>query len=154
MQNLEPGVETGIVKFFDSRDNKRFGFIKLESGEEIFFHFNDGRVATSEVDGWIHWLRPDEVYRSYLEYPKIGDRLMFERTQGKKGPKASPWTTEKYYKEASDQLWCPCGHHARDHERDAYCVKCDCQQFGEEGEPEQYTEVWFTEPPMGHHGYE
>ena len=34
-------METGTVKFFDSRDNKRFGFIRKAGGQEVFFHLND-----------------------------------------------------------------------------------------------------------------
>lgn len=37
-------MERGTVKWFDGRDGKRYGFILLPSGEEIFFHFNDGEL--------------------------------------------------------------------------------------------------------------
>mgnify|MGYP001613302669 CR=1 FL=1 len=42
--------ETGTVKWFDAREGKRFGFIKLESGEELFFHFNDGQYIEVVFD--------------------------------------------------------------------------------------------------------
>jgi cold shock protein len=56
--------KSGKVKFFD--ETKGFGFIKVEgSDKDIFFH----------VSGII-----DEV--------KEGDDVMFEVTEGKKGPNA------------------------------------------------------------------
>ena len=69
-------VEIGTVKFFDNRDNKRFGFITVEGGGEIFFHFNDGENAEG----------------SKLEVePKKGDTVVFRRKTSGKGPKAAPW---------------------------------------------------------------
>jgi hypothetical protein len=53
---------------------------------------------------------------------------------------------------------CPCGHkHDQHYLNDGPCEAphCGCPQFGEPVENwETYTEVWFTEPPSGHHGYE
>jgi len=86
--------EKGAVKFFDSRDNKRFGFIRLESGEEIFFHFNDGRNMEAGKDR-PEWCDPPRGKR--LWDPKANDVLVFERTIGNQGPKASPWTHEQLY---------------------------------------------------------
>lgn len=78
-------MEQGKVLFFDSRDNKRFGFILTGSGEEIFFHFNDGENV--EARGNCRFLGG----RLEIE-PKKGDAVVFERVQGREGrPKASPW---------------------------------------------------------------
>ncbi len=78
-------MESGIVKFFDSRDNKRFGFLRLESGEEIFFHFNDGEnLEEGDEEPQFCGGRPGHD-------PQKGDRLVFERNHGYKGPKAAPW---------------------------------------------------------------
>ncbi len=52
----------GTVKFFNT--SKGFGFIKPDSGDDLFFHM-------SEVQG-------DE--------PRAGDKVEFEVGQGKKGP--------------------------------------------------------------------
>lgn len=79
-------MEKGTVKFFDSRDNKRFGFIRLESGEEIFFHANDGRKT--EAKG----IEVKFIDEPISGLPKVGNELVFERTVGGDGrPKASPW---------------------------------------------------------------
>jgi len=134
---LELGIETGIVKFFDSRDNKRYGFIVLDSGEEIFFHYNDGRIPGANICG-LDWYMPNIDSETVLDYPKAGDRLFFERSKAKKGPKASPWTSQEYYKETSEKMWCPCGHHLEDHDGYSYCRECDCPNFGEP------TENWET----------
>lgn len=157
-EQLEPGIETGIVKFFDGRDNKRFGFIVLESGEEIFFHYNDGMIAAAG-ESCLVWYTPNRNSRTALDYPKSGERLYFQRAKGSKGPKASPWTSEKYYKEALEDLICPCGHHKTEHSLGGgeSCEKCECPRFGEPFEnwyTDSLTEVWFTEPPGGHRGYE
>lgn len=89
--------EKGVVKFFDSRDNRRFGFLRLESGEEIFFHFNDGMSMRAGKDQ-PEWCDPPPGKR--LWDPKANDVLVFERKMGKKGPKASPWTHEMLYENA------------------------------------------------------
>lgn len=86
--------ETGVVKWFDSRETKRFGFLKLESGEEIFFHFNDGRH--SEVrDGQVQLSEGATiVYQGKtrrLRQPKPDDVILFTRSWGSRGFKAAPW---------------------------------------------------------------
>ena len=53
---------------------------------------------------------------------------------------------------------CPCGHSHDQHDYGyGYCEfsHCNCPQFG--ADPYEYdppTQVWFTEPPGGHYGYE
>ncbi|MFW6048714.1 MAG: cold-shock protein [Candidatus Bipolaricaulota bacterium] len=60
-------MATGTVKWFD--DDKGFGFIEQEDGEDAFVHY-------SEISG--------EGYRSLEE----GQEVEFEIEQGDKGPKA------------------------------------------------------------------
>ena len=60
--NSKAKMATGTVKFFNV--SKGFGFIKQETGKELFFHI-------SETKG--------------IE-PKDGDRVEFEVGQGRKGP--------------------------------------------------------------------
>lgn len=55
-------MATGTVKFFNV--SKGFGFIKQETGKELFFHISE----TKGVE------------------PKDGDRVEFEVGQGRKGP--------------------------------------------------------------------
>lgn len=154
---MEPGVEKGRVVHFDSRDSKRYGFIHLDSGEEIFFHYNDGRIATDEFEAGLGWEIPtNRSSDTVLDYPRVGDTLYFMRRPGQKGrPKASPWTSEEYYLQAVENRWCPCGHHIDDHDCGRSCLKCECPDFGTPSESwETFTEVSFTEGPMGHKGYE
>lgn len=90
-------LEKGVVTFFDSRDNKRYGFIALRSGEEIFFHFNDGRDLRVEEDR-LKWYLPSG---KSLADPKPGDVVVFQVEKGRKGLKAAPWTYERnYFREA------------------------------------------------------
>ncbi len=56
-------MQTGTVKFFNTA--KGFGFIKTDSGEEVFVHANDLNGSITE-----------------------GDKVQFEVKEGKKGPNA------------------------------------------------------------------
>ncbi|RLB76649.1 MAG: cold-shock protein [Deltaproteobacteria bacterium] len=58
----------GTVKWFN--DAKGFGFIEQEGGDDVFVHH-------SEIQG--------EGFKSLAE----GDRVVFDVTQGQKGPQAS-----------------------------------------------------------------
>jgi hypothetical protein len=97
-------LEHGIVKFFDDREGKKFGFLKVldedsqETGEEIFFHFNDGQFV--EIVGGDEIKFTGRIAKNgvYLVYPQIGDKLAFDRASGKDGrDKASPWTYAAAY---------------------------------------------------------
>ncbi len=58
----------GTVKWFN--DAKGFGFIEQEGGDDVFVHH-------SEIQG--------EGFKSLAE----GDRVVFDVTQGQKGPQTS-----------------------------------------------------------------
>ncbi|MFK5925770.1 MAG: cold-shock protein [Desulfuromusa sp.] len=58
----------GTVKWFN--DAKGFGFIEQENGDDVFVHH-------SEIQG--------EGFKSLAE----GERVIFDVTQGQKGPQAS-----------------------------------------------------------------
>ena len=60
-------MATGTVKWFD--DDKGFGFIEQEDGEDAFAHY-------SEIAG--------EGYKSLSE----GQEVTFDLEEGEKGPKA------------------------------------------------------------------
>jgi len=61
-------VATGVVKFFN--DQKGFGFIKREDGDDLFVHF-------SNISG--------SGYRKLVE----GQTVEFEIAQGRKGLEAT-----------------------------------------------------------------
>ncbi len=65
---MELKMAEGTVKWFN--DAKGFGFIEQESGDDVFVHH-------SEIQG--------EGFKSLAE----GDRVIFDVTQGQKGPQAS-----------------------------------------------------------------
>ncbi|NIQ01241.1 MAG: cold shock domain-containing protein [Nitrospinaceae bacterium] len=61
-------MSKGIVKWFN--DNKGYGFIESESGQDVFVHF-------SEIQS--------EGFKTLLE----GQNVEFEESMGQKGPQAS-----------------------------------------------------------------
>ncbi len=86
-------MENGTIKFFDSRNNKRYGFIAVDGGGEIFFHYNDGQNFDGQNFGVTHGDQVVKFVGGRLgAEPKKGDRVMFDIVPGSKGrQKASPW---------------------------------------------------------------
>jgi hypothetical protein len=78
-------MHTGIVKFFDRREDKRFGFIQKPNGDEVFFHLNDGRTLVPST------FDPEFYETSPSREPQKGDVLVFEEQPTRKGNRASPW---------------------------------------------------------------
>lgn len=88
-------MEKGVVKFFDSRDGKKFGFVVTESGEEIFFHQNDGErmiPGRTEPEFSGSGLRRAGGKTFRLREPLKDDQIVFSRGYGSKGVKACPWS--------------------------------------------------------------
>lgn len=98
-------LEYGVVNFFDDRDGKKFGFLKVldednkETGEEVFFHFNDGQFVGIVGGDCIEFVgRVFAENGLHMWHPKVGDKLAFDRNPGKDGrEKASPWTYAEGY---------------------------------------------------------
>lgn len=86
-------VEHGLVKVFFTEAGKKFGFIRVTdtegrpTGEEIFFHYNDGRPMLNDH----HFQGGNLSALPRLAEPKRGDKLIFERKTTKRGHRASPW---------------------------------------------------------------
>lgn len=76
-------MKKGIVTFYQAR--KGYGFVRLDCGEDVFFHYNDGRdwrVVESE-------LRDDLLPK---REPRVNDELIILATKPeRKGPKATAW---------------------------------------------------------------
>ena len=89
-------MEHGTVKFFNPAQEKRFGFIIAENGEEVFFHFGDGAESALGVSYRGELEVQYDAKKSPARDPRKGDRVVFERQSGRKGkgPKASPWAFE------------------------------------------------------------
>ena len=97
-------LEHGVVKFFDDRDGKKFGFLKVlneddqETGEEIFFHFNDGQFVDIVGGDEIQFVGRVFENGVHMWHPKIGDKIAFDVSTGKDGrDKACPWTYAEGY---------------------------------------------------------
>lgn len=95
--------EFGVVKFFDEREGKKFGFLSVinmwggkPTGEEIFFHYNDRRsIHGNPFSGKAEFSLDFNLDN---RSPRQGDQLVFERALGSKGrDKASPWDYAEYY---------------------------------------------------------
>ena len=87
-------ADYGIVKFFDRREGKMFGFANMldvfgdETGEVIFIHYYNGQRI-------LDWEGSTPIFssrRDHLPFPEAGDRLVFEVRVGNKGKKAWPWS--------------------------------------------------------------
>ena len=91
-------MEKGSVKFFDGRDNKRFGFITPDNGgDDVFFHYNGFRKF--EVDESGRPVFSNTGYAHPAAFPRKDQQVWFVRSKGVKGPSAQPWgTCDDYYK--------------------------------------------------------
>jgi cold shock CspA family protein len=98
-------LETGTVKFFNNKQDKLFGFLLTPEGD-VFFHLNN-RCAVHRSKAFDEPVLIDYDYTDQvvadgpdLRMPKQGDKLMFQRGVGNKGPKALKWAFEDDYKRA------------------------------------------------------
>jgi len=91
------GVELleGAVRFFNNNRGKRFGFVMTESGEDLFFHFNQGRRPVLTADGvYLGGKTPERD-------PEPGDAVRFELSEGRKGVRAGIWCYASDYEKLS-----------------------------------------------------
>jgi hypothetical protein len=148
-------MEVARVAWFNPQ--KLYGFAQIwnrGASEEIFFHFNDGRLV--DVDETIRNL----VFKSAadsraLVFPRSGDDILITRTLGKQGkPKASPWTPlddfvilDDYLREQNEV--CVCGHKTKDH-AGGECMSCDCgHDDWSWHDPENFRDVKLPDGRMG-----
>ena len=106
-------VEYAVVKRFSTRRGFGYGFLCVldsqgrETGEDVFFHFHDGRFPHENL-----WAEGCPVpYRlvgntpEFLSLPTPGDKIVFSRERGRNGdPKASPWSYSSHWDEPAVSL--------------------------------------------------
>lgn len=96
-------MEFGTVTFFDGRDNKRFGFLEADGdGAKIFFHLNNECMVKYDHAG--HYGGKDPEWHQYKfdhdhaikhgQIPRKGNRIIFERGDSPRGPKAVRWSKD------------------------------------------------------------
>ncbi|HVS58478.1 MAG TPA: hypothetical protein VHD60_01935 [Candidatus Saccharimonadales bacterium] len=102
-------VEFGIVKSFSAHPGNLYGFMYVmdasdrQTGEEVFFHFNDGRQVGVE-NGQVVFVGRTPV-RPELRTPVAGDRLVFRRvSRQKRLDKAVPWAFADSYERQNELL--------------------------------------------------
>lgn len=120
-------MENGTIKFFDSRNNKRYGFIAVDGGGEIFFHYNDGQNFDGQNFGVTHGDQVVKFVGGRLgAEPKKGDRVMFDIVPGSKGrQKASPWGFENEYERAYNRR---ANAHRREGNEGSACEDCTVRE--------------------------
>jgi len=69
---MKSEVRRGTVRFFDRRENKRFGIILFDHGNEAFFHFNDGSIVEIRKEG-AHF----SCVKLWID-PGVGDGVIFK----------------------------------------------------------------------------
>lgn len=103
-------MERGIVKWFDIRDGKRFGFIKVDdSDEEIFFHYNNGRFLRADPSSRkvVFADSPNVTHKNRvysLHEPKQEEKVVFERGYNSQGPCAKLWCYANSYDKALEEI--------------------------------------------------
>lgn len=91
-------MEFGTVTYFDGRDNKRFGFLKSDvDGKQVFFHANNKSFAqVSDYGRDPTWIDDLKGHATPPIYPRKGNRIVFEREDTPRGPKATKWSPDPY----------------------------------------------------------
>ena len=92
---------SGVVQLFLNDPIKRYGFIKLNDGIDIFFHYNSGRRPLRAFDGNALKFVKDTNLRD----PKKGDKLVLETEVSPKGIRAKIWAFEEDYDAAISDMF-------------------------------------------------
>jgi cold shock CspA family protein len=98
LHEREKTMQKGTVKFFLPQNSKRYGFIIVEDGSEIFFHFNQGEEFRAGTT------KPIFSGRMQTRDPKTEDEVLFEIKIGRNGPKADPWGFAEDYERVEAEM--------------------------------------------------
>lgn len=85
-------MEKGKVKYFNNKEDKRFGFIIPDGGTDadaIFFHYNGFRKFEASKGKEVVF--SSTGYGHPVAFPKAGELVCYELRNGPKGPVAQPW---------------------------------------------------------------
>lgn len=90
-------MEFATVRFFDGRNDKRFGFAGADKdGANIFFHLNTEGMLADDFDGngpsWREYKFNHDHAIKHGYIPRKGHRIIFERVNSPKGPRAAKWS--------------------------------------------------------------
>lgn len=153
--------QIGIVVWYNCE--KRYGFARDSWGQQIFFHLNDGRHCYVNDRKLVLFSRSRADYGEYCQVPEpvAEDVIIFKRAKGSKGrDKASPWTfrymeVDAWLDYEQDQIPCSfCIDPIGQHDGDGKCTVPGCHCGDEDYEETEPQQVWFTESPCGHNGWE
>lgn len=89
-------LERGKVKFFNSI--KKYGFLSLENGKQLFFHISSGKKISVTRRPLPQFINPTSDQP--LRVPIIGEEIIFEKHNTGKGPSTVYWAYAKTYDKA------------------------------------------------------
>lgn len=91
------GLEFGRVVRFNRRAGMQIGAVQVltgpggePTGEELIFHYNDGRFIECD-DGRLSFAEKTRGARRMYK-PRPGEELIYRRVRGTRGTKATPWS--------------------------------------------------------------
>lgn len=102
-------LESGHVKWFDTREGKRFGFIQpIAGGKELWFHYSSYRPFVPSED--IMTTDGDEVIFADMAkrvpaFPRQGEVVYFSRGRNAKGEIAHPWGYKREHDRVLDEIY-------------------------------------------------
>lgn len=93
-------MQRGVVKFFHS-DGRNWGFLAcMATGEEVFFHRDDGHAFRTDRTQ----VRFSEDSTTRRPASAGGEWILFERTERAEGPRAAQWGFYDDYREEYAKL--------------------------------------------------